>query len=130
LSLFFIGFCWTILMTKCTTSIIWPRLGTVHIYDLAHFCNSVCVFQWNRICVGLWLFFLYIFSTIDDLIIKRGLAGPQFVLDPIQDMDFHRHMFRSFYVLLFEMSDGCSLCWYWCNWWSSLFKKRWKIPKG
>jgi hypothetical protein len=97
-------------MTKCTTSFIWPRLGTAHIYVLAHFV-TVCAFLSGAETVLVFDFF-YIFSNIDDLIIKGGLARPQFVLVPIQDMDFHQHMFWSFYVLLVEVRDGCSFCWY------------------
>ena len=72
---------------------------------------TVCAFLSGAETVLVFDFF-YIFSTIDDLIIKGGLARPQFVLDPIQDMDFHQHMFWSFYVLLVEVRDGCSFCWY------------------
>ena len=52
-----------------------------------------------------------------------------FVPVPSQDFDFQHHMSWSIYLLFsscsvssVKMRGNFSLCWYWWNWWPSLFK--------
>ena len=45
-----------------------------------------------------------------------------YLIVPSKDLDFQRHMSWSFYGQWIEVRGGCSFCWYWWNYWLSLFK--------
>ena len=105
----------------------WPCHCTVHVYVVIHICDSMWSF-WVKAC---FLSFVYICIAIEDPVIKREGWGSInrfnpatfLFLFPSQDLSYWCHMSWSFLcsVSSVKMRGDCSFCWYWQNWWPSLF---------